>query len=52
MYVVHHFQEEEDELFPRIRASRIDLAALETRIRARRRELEMEGRPDCRADAA
>jgi len=52
MYVVHHFQEEEQRLFPRIRESRIDLAALEMRIRARRKELEIEGQPDCRANAA
>jgi Hemerythrin HHE cation binding domain len=53
MYVVHHFQEEEEKLFPRIRESRIDLAALEMRIRARRKELESEERqPECRANAA
>jgi hemerythrin len=40
MYVAHHFREEEARLFPRARASSLDLAELGKRIARRKAELE------------
>jgi hypothetical protein len=40
MYVAHHFREEEAKLFPRARASDLDLSELGARIARRKAELE------------
>lgn len=52
MYVAHHFREEEEKLFPRLRESRVDLAALGQRIAGRRQALESEGSPSAGVKAA
>ena len=47
MYAAHHFRDEEENLFPRARASGIDLAALALRIIERRAEIDAEGYTAC-----
>jgi hemerythrin len=39
-YIAHHVQEERDEMFPKVRKSGIDLAALGERLHERRQELQ------------
>ncbi|MFC5499043.1 hemerythrin domain-containing protein [Caenimonas terrae] len=38
-YIAHHVKEEREEMFPKVRKSGIDLAALGEKLRARREEL-------------
>jgi len=38
-YVKHHVKEEQNEMFPKVRASRLDLAELGQRLAARKEEL-------------
>ena len=42
-YVALHIREEEDEIFPRIETSEIDLDELGAELRARQAELEQDG---------
>jgi hemerythrin superfamily protein len=41
-YVKHHVKEEQDEMFPKVRASRLDLVELGNRMAARKAELQAE----------
>jgi hemerythrin superfamily protein len=41
-YVKHHIEEEQDEIFPRMRSADIDLVALGRAIKARKRQLKGE----------
>ena len=47
MYAAHHFRDEEENLFPRARASGIDLAALALQMIERRAEIDAEGYTAC-----
>ena len=52
MYAAHHFDEEHTRLFPRVRASGIDLVELGRRIADRRAQLDGQPLPASRARAA
>jgi hypothetical protein len=39
-YIAHHVRQEREEMFPKVRKSGIDLAALGEKLRARRQELQ------------
>lgn len=42
-YIAHHFREEEEQLFPRVRSNGLDLQALARRLVERKAELDADG---------